>query len=180
MKRYINAIIAFLAISALILSMYACTPRNTRVQTTPFSSIDIPGAFGYNFGNSLDKSMIVEKMVSENPRLFEEYLVKPIKRNKDFDIYSVTTCKRTGMICCIRGFTILRTRDQAMKCLMAVRPIIQNNYGSLMVKSSRHDYYEEFTGSISTRISLIVLSDSSGATFMIKYSNEKLKQQCQY
>lgn len=180
MKRCINIYVTFLTIPALVLSMYACTPRNKRVQPVPRSSIDIPGAFGYTFGNSLDKSMIVEKVVSENPRLFEEHLVKPIKRNKDFDIYSVTTCKRSGMICCIRGFTILKTRDQAMKYLIAVRPIIQKNYGALMVKSSRYNYYEEFIENTSTRISLIVLSDSSGATFMIKYSNEILKQQCQY
>ena len=180
MKKHVYIQTILLAIFAMLFLTSACTrPSAARLQSYPLSTEEIPGAFGYAFGTPLNRSMIVEQMVSENPLIFDEYLVKPIKRSREFDIYSVTTCKYTGIICCIRGFTNFNNKYDAIKYLEAVRPIIQNKYGPLVVRYGGYNY-EEYTGNASTRISLIVLSDQTGWTFMIKYSNEILKHRCQF
>ena len=183
MIKYMKIFITVATTLTTGILIYACGPLPVRTPQT-YTSNEIPGAFGYRFGDSLDKSMIIYRFESENPLKFDEQFVKPIIKNKEFDFFSITTCRKSNKICSIRGFKIFDRRDRAINYLENIRPIIEKKYGltskTKNITNNVSARYEESVRNQYTIISLIVMSHKSDWCFIIKYSNEYQKNQCSY
>lgn len=170
---------AVVTISTTVLLINSCGPLPVQTQNQGNSKI-ITGGFGYKFGDILDKSMILERSLTNNP-FAEGYMVKPIINNKDFDYYSVEICMRTKRIYSIAGFKIYNNKAEAMENLYAARSIIEEKYGALIKVADTLNIYAENVQYGPFQIKMMVTSANftpPKCGFIIIYESEEHKRGC--
>ena len=144
---------------------------------------EITGAFGYEFGDRIDRSQIIEEVTTGyKPFVYAEYRVQPKIKNRDLDSYNLVICKRSNRVCGIKGFKLFNSKNEAMEYLQSAKQVLTRKYGQPYVVSDKYNYHTEIIGNRSSSVSLNVLTNSETQpkwAFSILYLSEALQNQCE-
>jgi len=169
-RRYFLILLAAISINSAI--------------STNLLAVEIEGAFGYRFGDTVLASNIIDRYESAFPALQESYHVTPLVHNRDLDTYSVTMCKYFHTITNISGFKLFDSREEAMTFLEKYNRFLETKYGKFNRKTMNDPTtgtYKETLIKNAASVSVLVVNKSMNPpqwAFMIMYDNIPLTRQC--
>ena len=184
MKRFIHYSLTAIILSLCILNN-SCKPLPNLKYDQPPSSSEMRGAFGFRYGDILDKSEIIEEVRFMDPILDNAYKVRPRIKNRDIDTYYVVNCNRTKKIHTIVGVKHFNSKDQAMNYLQKVAPHIEQKYGPFAIPENlKGGSYRQCITKHSSSITCLIVMKSmdipSMWEFGMVYSNEYFLRQCRF
>lgn len=150
---------------------------------TSLMANDVTGAFGYKFGEYLQKEDTLQRITSASPELLASYRIKPKVKNRDLDTYSATICLQSGIITNLSGFKLFDTRDEAMAFMDKYKRFLESKYGAFTPITTdipdENFYMQKFVKNGSS-VSVIVSNkpDSRQIAFMVMYDSMPLTMQC--